>query len=400
MPWKESRTVNERMHFVTRLKGGERMTDLCREFGISRKTGYKFLERFKAQGPAGLYDESRKPVHSPNETTPQVKAMFIAAKREKPHWGASKIREIVQLKNPKLELPSRYTVHSILLKEGLVISRKGKRRRGELLLEKFRSNSGKSSAPNDLWCADFKGQFRMGNSKYCYPLTVTDHFSRYLLGCEGLEDTKGSGAIGVFTTVFSEHGLPDAIRTDNGSPFASAGLFGLSQLSVWWMRLGIKLQRIQPGHPEQNGRHERMHLTLKQQTTRPAGANLLQQQQRFDEFLEEFNEERPHEALKMKRPGDLYRKSKRPFPKALPELLYPEHDIVATVYPNGSVRTNQGANLFISQAFANQPIGLQEQEDDRWKINFMDLELGTYDGRAGKFTALDSSAPPAENPKV
>ncbi len=393
MPWKVSHTVNERMQFVTRLQSGEKMTELCREFGISRKTGYKFRDRFVKHGPTGLLDESRKPITSPNQTTPQIRELLISAKKEKPLWGPSKIRGFLLIKNPSLELPSRFTVQSIFAKEGLVSSRGGKRDRSKSA-HCYQRNPGKSEAPNELWCADFKGQFRMGNGQYCYPLTVTDHFSRYLLGCEGLEDTKGSGAKSAIRAVFEEFGLPDAMRTDNGSPFASAGLFGLSQLSVWWMRLGIELQRIEPGHPEQNGRHERMHLTLKQETTRPAGRGLLEQQQRFDEFRDEFNDERPHEALKMKPPKAAYKKSKRPFPKVLPELRYPLHDLTSEVYSNGAVCVKKGRIKFhLSQAFSGELVGLREEDLGCWTVSFMNLDLGTYDQREGKFKPADLPAP-------
>lgn len=392
MPWKVSHTVNERMQFVTRLQSGEKMTDLCREFGISRKTGYKFRDRFLKDGPIGLLDESRRPVTSPNQTSPQIRELLISAKKEKPHWGASKIRGFLLIKNPKLELPSRYTIQSIFTKEGLVSSR-GKRRDRIKSAGCYQKNIAKSEKPNQLWCADFKGQFRLGNGRYCYPLTITDHYSRYLLGCEGLEDTKGSGAKGALRAIFEEYGLPDAIRTDNGSPFASGGIFGLSQLSVWWMRLGLQIQRIEPGHPEQNGRHERMHLTLKQQTTRPAGRGFLEQQQRFDDFRYEFNNERPHEALKMKPPTNLYRKSKKQFPKELPELKYPLHDLSAEVYPNGAISIKKGRIKFhLSQAFSGETVGLREDEIGTWTVSFMNLDLGIYDQKEGRFKPADHPA--------
>lgn len=393
MPWKVTKTVNERMHFITRLEAGEKMTDLCREFGISRKTGYKFQERFKKDGPLGLFDESRRPVHSPKQTPPQIRSLILSTRKQKPHWGASKIRSFLLIKDPKLALPSNYTIHDILRKEGLVDGPK-KRLRGSTA-PWLRKNVAKSDAPNDLWCADFKGQFRMGNGRYCYPLTVTDHFSRYLLGCEGLEDTKGAGAKGVFQTVFKEYGMPRAIRTDNGSPFASgAALYGLTQLSVWWMRLGIAIERIEPGHPEQNGRHERMHLTLKQETTRPAGRGLLEQQQRFDDFRDEFNDERPHEALKMKRPKDVYAPSKRPFPKELPELSYPLHDMTATVYSSGGVRIKKGSiNFQLSSALSGQQIGLREEDGGLWKVTFMNLDLGTYSSKTKQFSPISGQPP-------
>jgi transposase InsO family protein len=381
------------MHFITRLQAGEKMTDLCREFGISRKTGYKFQERFKKDGPLGLFDESRKPIHSPLQTSPQVRELILATRKQKPHWGASKIRSFLLIQDPQLVLPSKFTVHDILRRNGLVEGPK-KRFRGTTA-SWLRKNVAKSEAPNDLWCADFKGQFRLGNGRYCYPLTITDHFSRFLLGCEGLEDTKGQGAMGVFRAVFREYGMPQAIRTDNGTPFASAvALYGLTQLSVWWMRLGISIERIEPGHPEQNGRHERMHLTLKQQTTRPAGRGLLEQQQRFDDFRTEFNQERPHEGLKMKRPKDVYSSSKRPFPKELPELSYPQHDLVATVYSTGGVRVKKSTIDFqLSTSLAGQPVGLREENDGNWRVTFMNLDLGIYNSKTKQFSPIVGQPP-------
>lgn len=389
MPWKVSQIVNERMRFIVRLNSGEKMTDLCQEFGISRKTGYKFLERFKQQGPSGLLDESRKPNSSPQQTPERIRAMIISLKKQKPHWGATKVRAFLLQQHPKLEFPSRFTVQTILSKEGLVSAGYKKRDRS-LAARCFQRNLAQSKNPNDVWSADFKGQFKLQNGKYCYPLTISDHFSRYLLACEGLENVQGEGAKSVFRMIFQEYGLPIAIRTDNGAPFASGGLFGLSQLSVWWLRLGIQLQRIEPGHPEQNGRHERMHLTLKQETTRPAGQNFLVQQERFDEFREEYNQQRPHEALKLKRPKDFYQKSKRALQKELPQLSYPTHDLSAEVHPNGAItikRTN--IRFHLSTAFSGQCVGLREEDSERWKVSFMNLDLGVYDHRQGKFIPGD-----------
>ena len=277
MPWKVTEPMNERMRFVVRREAGERMTDLCAEFGISRKTGYKLWSRYQEFGPEGLYDVSRRPRRTPNQTPKDIQQLILALKQRRPSWGAKKLKVVLEQKHPGVKFPALSTINQLLARHGLVKRRKRRRKatyyQGELR---------QTSAPNEVWGADFKGEFRLGNRRYCYPLTVTDHFSRYLLGCEGLENTKGQPAKAVFEMIFREFGLPDAIRTDNGAPFASTGLAGLTRLSAWWIRLGISLERIEPGHPEQNGRHERMHLTLKQETTRPAADNELQQQERFD----------------------------------------------------------------------------------------------------------------------
>ena len=241
----------------------------------------------------------------------------------------------------------------------------------------------KPSAPNQLWCADFKGQFRLGNGAYCYPLTITDAYSRYLIACVALDGTKSGPAQAVFEEAFAQYGLPQSIRTDNGVPFATKGLAGLSELSAWWIRLGISPERIEPGHPEQNGRHERMHLTLKKETTRPAGANMLQQQERFDRFREEFNGERPHEALGQRPPSSEYKPSERSLEEALREPDYPLHDVVATVSTTGSVWLPGRKCHYVAKALAGHPLGLRELDDGRWHVHFMDLELGHLDDEVG-----------------
>jgi transposase InsO family protein len=278
MPWKESSVMDERMRFVIRLKDGESMASLCREFGISRKTGYKIFERYEQCGLEGLSDRARRPFRYANQLPEQLEAAIVSAKREKPHWGARKIRERLLRRLPHaVKVPAASTVHAVLDRHGLVTRMRSSRTRAEgtLLSDGLR--------PNDLWCTDYKGEFQLGDQRYCYPLTVTDHASRFLLLCEALESNRQELAFRAFERLFKERGLPHPIRSDNGVPFASPhGLFQLSRLSVWWLRLGIAIERIQPGHPQQNGRHERMHLTLKKEATRPAGRNILQQQAKFD----------------------------------------------------------------------------------------------------------------------
>src|ERR1700675_3228948 len=296
MPWKECSVMDERVRFVGRLLDGEKMVALCREFAISRKTGYKIFDRYKEYGLEALTDRSRRPWRYANQLPQQVEAAILNLKREKPYWGARKIRErLLRRFSCEVKVPARSTIHAVLDR---LVQRRGRRRnhaQGTPL--------SLGQKPNELWCTDYKGEFLLGNKKYCYPLTVTDHASRYLLLCEALESTCEALAFTAFARLFKELGLPTSILSDNGVPFASPNpLFNLSKLSVWWLRLGITIERIQPGHPQQNGRHERMHLTRKTQTTRPAGGNSLQQQSKFDDFLEEFNTERPHEALDMSAP--------------------------------------------------------------------------------------------------
>jgi transposase InsO family protein len=271
MPWKECSVMDGRLRFVAKVLDGESMSDVCREFGISRKTGYKIFNRYKEHGFQALSDRSRRPVRYANQLPPQIESLVVTLKRDKPHWGARKIRELlVRRLDQDVRIPAKSTIHAVLHRHGLV---KGLRR------PRFRASGtplSPGAAPNQLWCADFKGEFKLGNGQYCYPLTVTDHASRFLLLCEALESTREDTAITAFEQLFLERGLPLAIRSDNGVPFASPNaLFNLSKLSVWWLRLGIAIERIKPGHPQQNGRHERMHLTLKQETTRPPGINSL-----------------------------------------------------------------------------------------------------------------------------
>lgn len=276
--------MDERLRFVARLLDGEKMARLCREFGISRKTGYKIFNRYRDCGLEGLHDQSRRPYRQANKLPFQLERTIVSLKRERPSWGAPKIREKLLRQYPQLKPPAKSTVHAVLERHGLVKRRKRRRHRAQ------GTSLSDVHSPNGLWCADYKGEFLLGNRRYCYPLTVSDYSSRYLLACEGLESTKAPFAFSVFERVFKDFGLPRAIRTDNGAPFASPhALFGLSRMSVWWLRLGIGIERIQPGHPQDNGRHERIHLTLKKEATQPASFNLLQQQSRFDDFLEYYN---------------------------------------------------------------------------------------------------------------
>ena len=288
--------MDERVRFVARLLGGEKMAVLCREFDISRKTGYKIFERYKDFGAVGLTDRSRRPYRQANQLPIQIETLIVRLRREHPTWGAPKIREKLRRLHDDVQTPAISTVHAVLDRHGLVS--RGRRHHRH----KAQGTSlSRPRVPNDLWCADYKGEFMLADRRYCYPLTISDFASRYLITCEALSTTQETYAFSVFERAFREFGLPKAIRTDNGVPFASPhALFGLSKLAVWWLRLGIDIERIKPGHPTQNGRHERIHLTLKKEATKPAMRNMLQQQARFDDFMECYNRERPHQALDMK----------------------------------------------------------------------------------------------------
>ncbi len=284
MPWNERKRMDERLRFVASVLVGENISALCREFGISRPNGYKFFNRYKELGLEGLEDHSRRPYRHANKLPFQIERAILAIKRKRPTWGAPTIRDKLIKDIPMIKPPAKRTIHAMLDRHGLVKRRKRRRHKAE------GTPPSHTHSPNGLWCADDKGEFMLGNRKYCYPLTITDYHSRFLLACERLESTKSPFAFAVFERAFKEYGVPEAIRTDNGVPFASANaVFGLSQLSVWWLRLGIRIERIAPAHPEKNGRHERMHLTLKRDATKPAWFSLLPQQSRFDEFIEIYN---------------------------------------------------------------------------------------------------------------
>ena len=383
MPWKECSVMEERMRFVARLLDGEPMSGVCREFGISRKTGYKILARYRQHGLEALTDRSRRPVRYANQLPDPVERMIVRAKQDKPHWGARKIRELlVRRLAGDVRVPARSTVHAVLDRHGLV-TRVPRRRRAT------GTPLSQGAQPNDLWCVDFKGEFKLGNGRYCYPLTVTDHASRYLLLCEAMESVREDLALPAFEQLFMERGLPAAIRSDNGVPFASPnGLYNLSRLSVWWLRLGIGVERIRPGRPQQNGRHERMHLTLKKEATRPAGANFLQQQAKFDAFTAEFNEERPHEALDMKVPADAYNASARTY-QGLPELTYPLHDRDILVTCCGRICMHR-KKINISTVMAGQRLGIKEVDDGIWLVSFMHYDLGYIDLEQKTLQTLDN----------
>jgi putative transposase len=364
--------VDERLRFVARLLDGEQMAPLCREFGISRKTGYKIFHRYKDCGLQGLTDRSRRPYRQAHQLPMQIERLIVRLKKEKPAWGAPKIRERLRRQYPDVRTPAISTVHAVLDRHGLVQRRRRRRYKAQ------GTALSKADRPNELWCADYKGEFMLADRRYCYPLTISDFSSRYLLACDALSTTREKYAFVVFERVFQEFGLPKAIRTDNGVPFASPNsLFGLSKLSVWWLRLGIQIERIRPGHPEQNGRHERMHLTLKKEATQPAAPNFLQQQAKFDTFVDEYNQERPHQALGMKFPAELYTRSRRPY-RGLEELDYPLHDKTVTVTQCGRVCFKR-KKIHLSTVLAGQNVGIKQVDDRTWLVSFMQYDLGFFD---------------------
>lgn len=354
---------------MERLLAGEKPADLRREYGISDKTFRKTRKRFEREGVEGLTDRSRAPLVIPHRTSPELEAVIIVERRAHPTWGPKKIKAILEQRLGK-QMPSASTVGDILARAGLIPKRQ--RRSGHVA---HPTHLSKGETPNDVWCIDYKGQFRLGDRSYCYPLTLTDHATRFFLACEGMPAISDEEARDVCADTFTTYGLPLAMRSDNGAPFASVGLAGLTKLSVFWLKLDIRLERIRPAHPEENGRHERMHLTLKRETARPPRTNLLQQQERFDEFLEEFNLVRPHEALGMKRPADVYTASTRPMPKQLPVPDYLTHDDVVRVGPRGFMRIGR-QEFYLGSALGGEYVGIREEGDGEWLVSFANLDLG------------------------
>jgi len=375
--------MEERLRFVARRLDGEKMAVLCREFGISRKTGYKIFNRYKDCGIDGLTDRSRRPYRHANQLPFHVEKLIIQIKKEFSSWGAPKIRERLRRIYPDVHTPAISTVHAVLDRHGLVKHRRKRRYKAK------GTTLSRPNNPNELWCADYKGEFMLTDRRYCYPLTITDFASRYLFACDALSTTKEVYAFTVFERAFKDFGLPKAIRTDNGIPFSSPNaLWGLSKLSVWWLRLGINIERIKPGNPQQNGRHERMHLTLKMEATKPAGDNFLQQQAKFDDFIDYYNNVRPHQALGMKYPTELYTTSDRPY-RGLDELDYPFHDKIITVTRCGRI-CFKGQKVNLSSVFAGQNVGIKEVADRIWLVSFMQYDLGFFDHETCRLESVEN----------
>lgn len=381
MAWKETCVMNERIIMISEhLSGNYSVSQLARRRGVSRKTVYKWIERYQEDQRGGLEDRSRAPEHHPNAISTQMEKEILDWKGRYPLWGAPKIHSKLQCYE---DCPAESTVSNVLQRQGL--TRKVRRRSratpsvGDLT---------DSQGPNEVWCADFKGWFRTADGQRCDPLTISDAYSRYLLCCQGLGETTGMLTVKpLFEVIFREYGMPVKIRTDNGSPFASVGLAGLSKLSVWWLRLGIQLERIEPGHPEQNGRHERMHRTLKEAVASPPRSNLHSQQKAFDGFRREYNQERPHESLGQKPPAVLYEPSRRDYPEGLLEAQYPEDWQSRMVRWNGTMKW-RSREIHVSQALIGQRIGLEPIGDGVWAIHFMHLELGHFDERKGQVQTI------------
>jgi putative transposase len=377
MPWKEVKPMDEKLHFITDFNDQLfDFTELCRRYGISRKTGYKYTHRYREDGPAGLEPRSSRPHHSPTKTDPKIEQAFIELKKIRPDRGAKKLIRPYRKKYPGWHVPSESTVNEILSRNNLVNHR----------IKTKPQHPGKPISiacdSNDLWGVDYKGPFKTRDGNYCYPLTISDYFSRYIIGCRGLyspnlEDTKE-----VFRRVFQEYGLPQRIRSDNGTPFSSPTMGRLSRLSVWWIRLGIFPELIEPGEPQQNSIHERMHRTLKDATTHPPASNLPAQQRKFNDFIEDFNYDRPHEALGQEPPATLYKPSNRPFPAKLPQVEYPRHFHVRLVSTNGGIMwKHKWVN--ITRVLEREYIGFEEIDNDIYDVFFGPVLIGRFNSIKG-----------------
>ena len=379
VPWRSTSPEMEQIRFIERWEsGGETFLDLCQAFGISRKTGYKRVNRFQACGRDGLGDLSRTPHRCPNRTERAVAEHLIAARQAHPTWGPKKLVAWLKDRQPWVRWPAPSMVGDLLGRAGLVHRRKGRRRTAP-----WSQPFVQAELPNDLWCIDFKGWFRTGDGVRVNPLTVEDAYSRYLLACHGLRQPRGFQVSQVMERAFREYGLPWAIRTDNGSPFASVGLGGLSSLAVWWIKLGIIPERIKPGHPEQNGRLERLHRTLKAETASPPQSTWQRQQRAFKDFRSSYNQERPHEALDQQPPSRRYSASVRPYPKRVDSPEYESGTTVRRVRSNGEIKW-QGQLVYLSEALCGEPVGLTPQDERFWTIRFGPLQIGLLDSYANR----------------
>ena len=388
MPWKETCRMEEKLVFVADcLRGELPMAALCGDYGISRKTGYKWLGRYREQGPEGLVERSRAPHRHGRSMAPEMAEAIVALRRQRPHWGPRKLRAVLMGERPEAVWPAASTMGDLLRAEGLVSSRRRRRRRVAAPGRPFRA----VTAPNDVWCIDFKGWFRTRDGERCDPLTVSDAYSRFILACVIVPPRTDTVRVAV-EQLFKRYGLPLAIRSDNGAPFAGTGAGGLSRLSVGWIKAGIALERIEPGQPQQNGRHERMHRTLKAETAKPPAASAGQQQVRFDRFRQDFNDNRPHEALGQQPPAAFYRPSPRPYPERLDEPWYDAWHAMRRVRTDGSIKWG-GDLVFISETLKGEPVGIAETDSGDWIVRFADIDLGIIDRRTKKLHGFGAARP-------
>jgi putative transposase len=389
MPWEGVTVTEQKKRFIEDyLLNCYSKTELAERFNISRKTAHKWINRYLEQGAAGLEEQSRRPKSCPWQTDPAVAAEIVALREKHPSWGPKKLLDVMGRREPSKDLPAISTAAKILAEAGLVKPRRRYRRAHPGCPQT------KAAEPNDIWPADYKGQFRLKNGSYCFPLTVSDLASRYILGVDAHPAISLERSKAHFRRLFEDYGLPKRIRTDNGVPFASNALARISQLSVWFIKLGIYPELIEPGEPQQNGVHERMHRTLKQEATIPPASSLRGQQRKFDAFREEFNQERPHEAIDMKRPAELYQSSARGFPKTMETYDYPGHFLVRRVSRGGTIRVF-GHQPFVSNVLQEDYVGLEEVDDGVYDLYFCFYQIGRYDLRENRVQDIVSRVPVA-----
>lgn len=380
MPWKESRIVNERLKFVGDVLKGERsMTELCRTYGIARKTGYKWVDRYRVAGPAGLEDLTHKPHASPQAISEETVNQVLELRYKYPTWGARKIKARLEQLNPEKDWPAASTIGEMLKRAGLVMQCKQRRR-----VMPSQEPCCEAKSPNHLWCMDFKGFFRCQNRQRCDTFTISDAYSRFLIRCQAVRKTDTQSIDAICNGAMREYGMPQRIRSDNGIPFASSGLLGLSRLGLKWLRLGIMHERIDPGQPKQNGRHERIHRTLKEDTASPPAADLLQQQDRFDHFRNVYNTERPHEALDFATPASIYVPSPREYPESLPPIEYGPEFHVRHVKHHGEFKWGN-EYIFLSVVLGKEFIGFLPIDEDMYQVWWGKTWLGDFDAWAMKF---------------
>lgn len=379
MPWQEKEIAEEKFNFIIDWKKDEfTFSELCQRYGISRPTGYFLINRFKTEGVEGLKERSRRPNVIPHKTPCEVEARLLELKYRFPKWGPAKIRDFILAEDISDDVPAASTIGEIYKRHGLVKPRK-KHRRVTPHCEPLKH----CTAPNVVWSADFKGQFQLKNNAYCYPLTVTDNFSRFLFACDGFLTPNCNQTIKTFTRIFEEYGLPDALRTDNGQPFCSVGITSLTRFSVWLLKLGVMPERISIGAPQENGRHERMHRTLKESAITPNKHTLIEQQSRFEDFIYEYNYLRPHAALSGKRPSEVYQKSLRQLPAKIPEMIYPDHFACRKIKKTGEIKF-ANKRYFLSQSLAEEIVGLEMIDQHRGIIFFGRMKLGVIDSKLEK----------------
>jgi len=384
LPWKDTGPMEERMKFISLYQEQEySVSALSRYFGVSRKTAYKWIKRYSQEGIAGLSELSRAPRYQARRTRSEIEAAIVTrAGSCKAKRGPKKLRRLLELEHPEVAWPAVSTIGAILKRNGLVTPRRVRHKSPP-----YEQPLAGCAGPNAVWSADFKGWFRAGNGERCDPLTISDNYSRYVLRCQLVPTTSFEAVQPIFVGAFREYGLPEGIRTDNGAPFATTTVGGLSRLSVWWLRLGILPERIRPGQPQQNPRHERMHRTLKDDCCKPPSSSRIRQQAAFDDFRDDFNNHRPHESLKQHFPAECYVPSPRPYPLILPEMTYPDDMVVRAVKSQGDISW-KNRHIYLTSVLAGEIVGLRQVNNHRWDIFFGPIRLAQLDTVSSKLVHL------------